>query len=122
MKSTHKKLLIFLLFSLLIGFVNGLLGGGGGMICVPILKLFLNLEDKKAHATSILVTSLLSISTLIVYITTLNLDFSFSPFLCAGVLFGGFVGNVLLKKFSNKTLNIIFIFVMFVAGLKSVIG
>ena len=92
------------------------------MICVPILKGFLNLDDKKAHASSILVTSLLSISTLIVYITTMPLDFSYAPFISIGVLIGGFVGVELLKKFSNKTINIIFIIVMFAAGIKSIIG
>lgn len=91
------------------------------MLCVPALKMLFNTDAKQAHATSILVTSILSISTLIVYITTLQLNFEYVPFLSVGVLVGGVVGSVLLNKFSNKTLSIIFVIVMLVAGIKSVV-
>ena len=120
MKDKRKSLFLFLFFGLVLGFINGLLGGGGGMLCVPILKAFLNLPDKQAHATSVLTTSLLSIATLVVYITTLNVNFTYVPLLSIGVLVGGIFGSILLKKFSDKTINIIFIFVMFIAGIKCV--
>lgn len=121
MVENNKKFFLLLIFSLLIGFINGLLGGGAGMLCVPALKMLFNTDAKQAHATSILVTSILSISTLIVYITTLQLNFEYVPFLSVGVLVGGVVGSVLLNKFSNKTLSIIFVIVMLVAGIKSVV-
>ena len=39
----------------LTGAVNGLFGGGGGMIAVPLLGKMLGYEDKEAHATAIFV-------------------------------------------------------------------
>ena len=121
MKSGTKNIILFLIFGALIGFVNGLFGGGAGIICVPILKAFLKLNDKEAHSTSILITAILSITTLIVYITNMELSFSNVPFICFGVLLGGLIGSNLLKKISNETLNIVFIIVMFLAGIKNLI-
>ena len=37
------------------GLVNGLFGGGGGIILLPVLKYFLKLDVKSAHATGIAV-------------------------------------------------------------------
>ena len=42
-------------FGLIIGFINGFFGGGGGMVCVPVLNNFVSLTDKKSHATAILI-------------------------------------------------------------------
>ena len=40
-------------FGGIIGFLNGLLGAGGGMVAVPVLKK--EMDTKQAHATSIAV-------------------------------------------------------------------
>ena len=112
------KLVFFLLSSVLIGVINGIFGGGGGMLCVPILKMFLDLDDKKAHATTVLVMAIISVPTLIVYITTLPFCFSDTLWVTIGVLIGGFIGSKLLKKMSNQMLNILFILFMFLAGIK----
>ena len=120
MMKNNKKMIVFFVMSAVVGFINGLLGGGGGMLCVPIFKIMLNLSDKEAHATSILVTAILSISTLIVYITTLKVDFFYAPYLSFGVLIGGFFGAILMKKLKNEALNIIFVCVMLIAGIKSI--
>ena len=37
----------------LTGFINGFFGGGGGMVCVPVLTGALKLSQKQAHATAI---------------------------------------------------------------------
>ena len=46
---------IKLLTGSIIGFVNGFWGGGGGMICVPLLQNIIHLPEKKAHATTLLI-------------------------------------------------------------------
>lgn len=112
------KFYLFLFSSIFVGIINGLFGGGGGMLCVPFLKLFLNLEDKKAHATAVLIMAIISIPTLIVYITTISFNFSQTLFLTIGVLIGGLVGAKLLKNMNNQTINIMFIIIMIVAGVK----
>ena len=43
---------LFSLWGTLAGFLNGMLGAGGGMVVVPILKT--RLSEKQAHATEIL--------------------------------------------------------------------
>lgn len=88
------------------------------MLCVPIFKYFLNLEDKKAHATAVLVMAIISIPTLIVYITTIQFNFLQTFYLTIGVLAGGLIGAKLLKTLNNQTINIIFIAIMISAGIK----
>lgn len=44
---------LFSLWGTLAGFLNGMLGAGGGMVVVPILKT--RLSEKQAHATSVAV-------------------------------------------------------------------
>lgn len=114
------KLILFLLSALIVGFINGIFGGGGGMLCVPIFKLFLGLDDKKAHASAVLVMAIISIPTLIIYITTIHINIVSAIFLSLGVLLGGLVGGALLKNLKNDVINIIFIIIMLVAGLKMI--
>ena len=44
-----------LLWGVPIGFINGFFASGGGIIAVLILQKFFSLEEKKAHATSIMI-------------------------------------------------------------------
>ena len=112
------KCYLFILSSIFVGIINGLFGGGGGMLCVPILKFFLDLEDKEAHATAVFIMAIISIPTLIVYITSISFNFFQTFSLTIGVLVGGLIGAKLLKTLNNKTINILFIAVMIIAGVK----
>jgi len=114
------KLFYFFLASIFVGIINGLFGGGGGMLCVPLLKILLNLNDKQAHATTVLVMAIVSIPTLIVYITTQSFSLVNAIFLSLGVFFGGIIGSKILNKISNEALNIVFIVLMLFAGIKMV--
>ena len=88
------------------------------MLCVPFLKILLNLNDKQAHATTVLVMSIISIPTLIVYISTQAFSFFNAIFLTFGVIVGGIIGSKILNKINNETLNIIFIILMLSVGIK----
>ncbi len=114
------KLILFIISAVAVGFINGMFGGGGGMLCVPLLKMFLNLDDKKAHASAVLVMAIISIPTLIIYITTIPINWASAIFLTIGVVIGGIIGGALLKKMKNDVINIIFIIIMFVAGIKMI--
>jgi len=105
---------------MLIGAINGVFGGGGGMLCVPLLKWLLKLDDKSSHATTVLIMAIISVPTLVVYITTLPFDLTSVLFVTLGVVVGGFIGSKLLKKLSNSTINIFFILLMFLASLKMI--
>ena len=119
-KKDKLKLFLFLIFSVVIGIINGIFGGGGGMLCVPVLKWLLKLDDKTSHATTVLIMAIISVPTLVVYITTLHFDFISVIFVTIGVIIGGCIGSKLLKKLSNNTINLTFIILMFLASLKMI--
>lgn len=107
-----------LILGLIIGFINGFWGGGGGMICVPTLSNLLKLEEKKAHATTILIMLPLSIASVIVYLlnNTVNLDSSI--YITSGFVVGGVIGAYILSKINNVVLQIIFSVVIIAGGVK----
>lgn len=109
---------VLFLFGLFIGFVNGFFGGGGGMICVPILSSLICLPSKVSHATAILVMLPLSISSFIVYAFKNTIDIN--NFIVIGIAFsvGGLLGAFLLKKINNVLLGLIFSLIIIVAGLR----
>lgn len=114
----NKKTIIFFMFAGLVGIINGLFGGGGGMLCVPIFKSLLNLEDKQSHATAVVVMSIISIPTLIIYFFSLPSRFDVGIFVAIGSLVGGLLGSFVLKKIDNKPLNFLFVLVLIVSGIK----
>ena len=113
-----KKLAV--ITGLVAGIVNGLFGGGGGMIVVPMLIKFLNCPQKKAHATAILIILPLSIVSGLFYLSfgMVN-NFVLLPVML-GVILGGVLGAFLLKKISNKWLVLFFSFMMALAGIKMI--
>lgn len=118
MKSS-KNLVLFFILSCFVGAINGIFGGGGGILCIPIFKKILKLSDKQAHATAVLVMSIISIPTLIIYITTLHFQFSQLIYVTIGSLVGGLIGTNLLGKLSDKTLNLLYILVLVLSAIKS---
>lgn len=102
----------------LAGFFNGLFGGGGGMIVVPMLIHLLGCEPKKAHATAILIILPLSIVSGLFYLSFGVLNLNLVLPVGIGVILGGIGGALLLSKLSNEWTIIIFSIVMAIAGLK----
>lgn len=118
LKSKKAKFIVSSLAGIFVGFLNGFFGGGGGMIVVPVLIFLLSLEEKQAHATAIFCILPLSITSSIIYITKGEFDFFNLGFATLGVVIGGIMGSLLLKKMNNKVLRIIFALIMIIAGVK----
>lgn len=115
----NKNNKIFIIFTgLFAGLINGLFGGGGGMVVVPMLTRLLKYKTKNAHATAILIILPLSIVSGLLYLSfgTFNLNAGIP--VCIGVVLGGVVGALLLSKISSKWLAIIFDVLMAIAGVK----
>jgi uncharacterized membrane protein YfcA len=112
---TKKKMLVA---GLITGFLNGLFGGGGGMILVPMLTERMGLEVKKAHATAIMIILPLSIFSSFFYLFNGSFDFNIGLPVSIGVIGGGIAGALLLKVITPKKVSIIFYALMAVAGLK----
>lgn len=117
MKKIYSKLLLAL-FGLVTGFINGFFGGGGGMICVPLLVYANNEPVKKAHATALLIILPISIISAIFYFSFGTLDFDVLFKSGAGVVAGGIAGAFLLNKMSNNIIKLFFSAVMLAAGIK----
>lgn len=111
---------LYLLTGALSGFVNGVFGGGGGMIVVPMLTKLLKFEEREAHATAILIILPLSLLSGLFYASfgAVNLPVLIPAGL--GVVGGGLLGALLLGKLSSKWVTIIFSIVMAIAGAKMI--
>jgi len=118
---SRKAKTILALAGSLVGFLNGFFGGGGGMVCVPLLQKILRLNTKESHATAIMVIFPLSLISATIYL--LNGYIEFYPVLTVGlgVFVGGIVGSFALKWLPPKTVRIIFAIIMFAGGIKLII-
>ena len=99
----------------LVGLANGLFGGGGGMLAVPLLQKT-GMEKKKAHATAILVVLPVAFFSFLLYAWKGLYDFSVFIPTAIGVTSGGFFGAKWLSKLSVKKVNLLFAFLQALAG------
>lgn len=100
-----------------IGGLNGLFGSGGGSILVPYLEKT-GLEEKKAHATSIVIILFFSCITIFLYSRKVDIDFSVVFKLWVGGIIGGVIGSKLLSKLTNKTIRKIFSVILIIVGVR----
>lgn len=105
-----------------LGAINGLFGGGGGMVAVPILANTLGYPQKQAHATAILIILPVCAVSAITYIINGFIDFSVIIPATVGNVAGGLLGAEFLGKLNKFWVDLTFVAVMFVAGLRMVIG
>ena len=88
------------------------------MTVVPCLRAFGGLDEREAHATSVAVVAPLSFLSFLVYTAKGISDFSLAWQVGTGVLFGGTIGALLLKKVPKPLLTFLFNAVMIYAGIK----
>jgi len=93
---------------IIIGFVNGLFGAGGGSLLVPSLEKFAQFETHKAHATTVAVILPLSVISAAIYIWGVDVDWLAMLWVSAGGVAGGIIGAKLLGKLAGMWLNILF--------------
>lgn len=121
-KNEPKIAIIWLLLSgAIIGFINGFWGGGGGMICVPVLVNLLRLPEKKGHATTLLIMLPLSIASFVIYLIKGSVDALMAVNVGVGFVIGGVLGALLLKNMSNTILKIVFSVIIIAGGIKLLI-
>ena len=104
-------------FGALIGFINGLLGAGGGMLAVPLLKKY-GFSQKAAQQNAIaIILPITAVSAgIYLYKDYVNLNDSYS-YLPTGFL-GAIIATLLMKKISNKWLKRLFACFMLYAGVR----
>lgn len=99
----------------LIGAVNGILGGGGGMLAVPVLRAG-GLGTRKAHATAIGVILPASAVSGAVYLLTGAVPLPVLLPVALGVAAGGYVGAKLLNLLPVRAVSLLFAALMLAAG------
>ncbi len=117
MKIFNKKNIITAALSVFTGFINGLLGAGGGMIAVPLLKKS-GFSQKKAQENAIAVILPITVLSSVIYIMNGYVGISDALPYIPGGLIGAFLGTRLMKKISNKWLKRIFAAFMLWAGIR----
>lgn len=98
------------------GAANGIFGGGGGMIAVPLLRS-LGLSEKRAHATAISVILPVSLLSFILYAIRGFFDFKIALPTALGGFAGGFLGAKLLSVLPEKIVFLVFTSLQLFAGL-----
>lgn len=104
----------------LLGIANGLLGGGGGMIAVPLLEK--RLPARCAHATAIAAVLPASLLSACVYVLFGFVPMSLFVPTALGVGLGGYLGAKLLAGSSPRAVSLAFSLVMLAAGLRMFFG
>lgn len=120
-KLSAKEVCMLLLCGAIIGFLNGFFGGGGGMICVPLLENVLHLGSKYSHATAIVIIFPISFISAIIYLLSGTLETLPLVTVGLGVVVGGILGSFALKLLPPKALRVIFALIMLAGGIRLII-
>ena len=115
------SVLLLISTGLLMGFLSGLLGIGGGVIMMPLLFYVIGQEAKFAVKTSIMLILMSGLFATISHAMAHNIDYYMVIFLIPGAFFGSRIGTAIHKKISSKSLRKYFAFVVLAAMLMVVV-
>lgn len=100
------------------GAANGLFGGGGGMVMVPLLLKWCHLEEQKAFATCVAVILPFCVVSAAVFLFRTDFDWLQAlPYLMGG-LAGGFVGGKLFTRVDPLWLKRVFAAFLVYGGIR----
>ncbi len=103
----------------LIGTVNSMLGAGGGMLAVPMLKKQ-GMNQNKAHANAIALILILTVASTAIYLYTGKITVSQAlPYIPAGIV-GSILGSFVMPKIPSNWLRRIFAVFMIWAGIRMI--
>lgn len=107
------------IIGLVIGFMAGLLGIGGGVFIVPLLIFFLNVPIKTAAASSIFIVCFSSFSGFIAHASLSAVDWKFVLLAALFSFTGGQIGSrIMAEKLKGRTVRIIFGIVLLAFSIK----
>ena len=94
-----------LLEGLVVGYVTGLVGAGGGFLVVPALVILGGMEMKDAVGTSLFVMAMKSVAALAGQLSHVSLDWSIVLTVAAAAVVGSLVGGFATRWFGAKQLR-----------------
>ncbi|MDE6474786.1 MAG: sulfite exporter TauE/SafE family protein [Clostridia bacterium] len=108
---------IFLL--ILAGVVGGIIGGmgmGGGTLLIPILTIFLDVQQKNAQAINLVAFIPMAIIVTVINIKRKGIDYKSVLLVATPALVTSIISALLVKKISSKTLSIGFAVFLIILG------
>ncbi len=115
--NSNLSFLIIFIQGIVVGFITGFVGAGGGFLIIPALVNFCQLPIKKAIATSL---AIIAINASIGFIGDWNkgviLDYLLLMYFSISALIGTFIGFILSKSFNESQLKIIFGWFVLIMG------
>lgn len=117
----NKNKMKLLLIGLVVGLVNGLFGSGGGTIAVPALVFILDLDQHKAHATTISIIFPLSLISSYLYFRHGVLNLNITSIVTVGGVIGSYIGARNLTKVPSNILKRMFGIFMIIAAIRMII-
>lgn len=118
MKIPKQRALILMGFGAAAGLLSGMFGLGGGIIIVPGLMFALGMDQRLAHGTSLAGVLPISMASIITYWTHDHINWNVAVWLTVGSVAGALVGARLLAVLPKRTLTLIFVGVLAIAGIR----
>ncbi len=110
----RNKIMLGFFFKYIAGLASAMLGIGGGIINVPIIRKIMGLEMKASVATSKLLVGITASAGALGYFIVGILDPCLAFSLSIGTITGAYLGSRLGVKISNRTLQLLFSAVLIV--------
>lgn len=120
MTEKTKQNLLTAIIGISIGVVNAVLGAGGGMLAVPLLKK-LNFSQKEAHTNAIAIILPITVISALIYLFKGYVALADSYIYIPTGIIGAVLGTWIFKKISPSVLKKIFGFLMVYAGIRLLI-
>jgi uncharacterized membrane protein YfcA len=102
------RIVLVILEGLLIGFLTGLVGAGGGFLIIPALVLLTGLKFKKAVGTSLFIIAINSLIGFTGDVLNYTIPWGFLLTLTALAIVGILIGNVISRTVSAQRLRTAF--------------
>ncbi|MBF0244228.1 MAG: sulfite exporter TauE/SafE family protein [Planctomycetes bacterium] len=115
--STRFSVPVLILLGLLMGFLGGLLGIGGGVIMMPSLFYLVGQSTKHATRTDMMLIFTTGLFSTIFYAADDRIDYPLAAALLTGAFLGARIGSRLQKGLSGKSIRKYFSLVVIAAAL-----
>jgi len=116
-------IIILIIIGLLAGVLSGIVGIGGGLIMIPMMMIFLGLNQHTAQGTSLAVMlPPIGIMAALSYYKAGYVEWKYALIIAATFIIGGYFGAKFAVSISPNLLKKVFGAVLLVAAIKMIFG
>ena len=103
------------------GLLSGAFGVGGGILMVPLLILFANMDQRRASATSLAAIVPAALAGSLTYLANGEIDLLAALFVAIGGIVGSWIGAWLLRRLSLGWLRWLFVALLIAVAVRMVV-